>query len=637
MRSALLAVCLCLSPALSPSVAQAFCGFYVGSAGETLVNNATQVVLMRDGDTTVLSMQNDYEGPPKDFALVIPVPVVLKPADVKTLPRRVFATVDRLAAPRLVEYWEQDPCFKPSYGMGGMGTRGIGVGGGGSRYGRGIGSRRAVRIEAQFAVGEYDIVILSADDSGALETWLRQNRYAIPAGAEAALRPYVASGMKFFVAKVNPAKVAFKAGRAVLSPLRVAYTSKDFRLPVRLGLLNSKGTQDLIVHILARDTRYEVANYPNVTIPTNLDITPDMRGRFPEFYAALFDKTLAKTPGAVVTEYAWQATKCDPCPGPVLATKDLMTLGADVALSAPKTASASSVRLRALKAEVKGGLSGEVVRRVLRRHRNALRFCINSGLAQAPSALKGPLEAEIAVSPDGTVKAVRGVRGAGLATSTQTCIQKRLERIRFPAPKSAGVVQVKAKWMMRPAVEGRPGGSMTRFVLTRLHYRYDEKALGEDLVFAPAKAIVGGREVRVPAKTAPKVKKTTAAERKTNAKLAKRLNVGGFDLGLPPAGGPAFAQSSALSLALGLAPTGMLETGASASSHNNFQGRYAIRHPWGGEIECKAPRRGMWGANPKGASTPKSASGMAPVKRGALTLVKAVPAGIPELDILPTK
>src|SRR5437868_5572327 len=90
--------------------ASAFCGFYVSGADGPLVNNATQVVLMRDGMRTVLSMQNNYQGPPADFAMVVPVPVVLQKENVKTLSRDVFDRVDKLDAPRLVEYWEQDPC-----------------------------------------------------------------------------------------------------------------------------------------------------------------------------------------------------------------------------------------------------------------------------------------------------------------------------------------------------------------------------------------------------------------------------------------------------------------------------------------------------------------------------------------------
>jgi MYXO-CTERM domain-containing protein len=136
--------------------------------------------------------------------------------------------------------------------------------------------------------------------------------------------------MKWFVAKVDPKKVTFKNGMATLSPLRFHYDSADFALPIRLGLANSSGTQDLIVNILAPNTRYEVANYPNVTIPTNLNVTDAVRTRFGEFYAALFDHAVSQVPGSVVTEYAWDSGSCDPCPGPTLDGNDLATLGADV-------------------------------------------------------------------------------------------------------------------------------------------------------------------------------------------------------------------------------------------------------------------------------------------------------------------
>jgi hypothetical protein len=123
----------------------------------------------------------------------------------------------------------------------------------------------------------------------------------------------------------------------MLSPLRFHYDSDTFSLPVRLGLINSAGKQDLIVHVLARQARYEAANYPNVAIPTNLDVAEAARDAFGAFYAALFDRTLADTPGAVVTEYAWSAGSCDPCPQEPLNLAELTTLGADVL---PSTAAA---------------------------------------------------------------------------------------------------------------------------------------------------------------------------------------------------------------------------------------------------------------------------------------------------------
>ena len=88
-RMALVPLALTLTLTLTPRPARAFCGFYVGGAGAKLFNNATMVVLMRDGQRTVLSMQNNYQGPPTDFAMVVPVPIVLQEENVKTLPAAI--------------------------------------------------------------------------------------------------------------------------------------------------------------------------------------------------------------------------------------------------------------------------------------------------------------------------------------------------------------------------------------------------------------------------------------------------------------------------------------------------------------------------------------------------------------------
>jgi hypothetical protein len=301
--------------ATTAPAAQAFCGFYVNSGGSEMFNDATQVVLMRSGTRTVLSMQNNYKGPPEAFALVIPVPTVLQKEDVKTLSKAVFEHVDQMGAPRLVEYWEEDPCYQPKYERYDM-APGVATGAAMARPEPASAPKDlGVTIEAKFEVGEYQVLILSAKDSTGLDTWLRQEKYQIPPGAEPFLRPYVESGMKFFVAKVDPTKVTFKDGRAELSPLRFHYDSDEFNLPIRLGLANSSGTQDLIVSVLAPGQRYEVANYKNVTIPTNLDVKDAVRDKFGEFYAALFDRTIEKNPGAVVTEYSWHGEQLRPVPG----------------------------------------------------------------------------------------------------------------------------------------------------------------------------------------------------------------------------------------------------------------------------------------------------------------------------------
>ena len=320
-----------LTAALTPSSAEAFCGFYVGGADAKLFNDATQVVLMREDNLTVQSMQNSYQGPASDFAMVVPVPVVLREGDVKVISNEVFKKVDQLAAPRLVEYWERDPCYRPPprryYEKRSMAMPTSAP----DRMVEEVTKKDlGVKIEAQFEVGEYEVVILSAKESNGLETWLKLSKYNIPDGAAAALKPYIQQGMYFFVAKVNIKKVTLDAqGRANLSPLRFHYRSDEFSLPIRLGMLNAKGAQDLIIHILARGRRFEVANAKNVAIPTNLVVSDGMRSQFGPFYVSLFDYTLKENPGAVVTEYSWDASTCDPCPGPTLNNTDFMTLGMD--------------------------------------------------------------------------------------------------------------------------------------------------------------------------------------------------------------------------------------------------------------------------------------------------------------------
>jgi hypothetical protein len=330
-RGASLSVLTFVSLCGLPAPAQAFCGFFVAGGDAKLVNNASQVVLMRKGNRTVMTMSNNYQGPPSDFAMVVPVPVVLQKENVKTLPMDVFDRVDSLSAPRLVEYWEQDPC-RPRYAEESAAAGARPMAAPAPRSMAKKADDLGVTIEARFTAGEYEVLILSAKESSGLETWLHLNNYRIPQGAAAALAPYVRDKSKFFVAKVDIKKVKRDAAGVVqLSPLRFAFDANELRLPVRLGLLNAGGKQDLIVYVIHPEKRFEMANYPNVFIPTNLEVADEVRQSFGSFYAELFDATIERQGGkAVVTEYSWQTTGCDPCPVPPLTPNDLATLGMDV-------------------------------------------------------------------------------------------------------------------------------------------------------------------------------------------------------------------------------------------------------------------------------------------------------------------
>src|SRR3954468_4193296 len=110
MKRILFAIALTAMLAWSTPSIVAFCGFYVAKADTKLFNKASQVVLVRDGDRTVMTMANDFEGEPKEFAVVIPVPTFLKREQIHIGDKALVDHLDAYSAPRLVEYFDRNPC-----------------------------------------------------------------------------------------------------------------------------------------------------------------------------------------------------------------------------------------------------------------------------------------------------------------------------------------------------------------------------------------------------------------------------------------------------------------------------------------------------------------------------------------------
>jgi hypothetical protein len=312
---------LCFAPA-----AWAFCGFYVAKADTKLYNKASQVVIARDGDRTVMTMANDFQGEVKDFAMVVPVPTVLQKEQVRVTETKIIERLDAFSAPRLVEYFDSDPCLaiNNSAEMDAAPAPAAAISE--SRRARGDASL-GVTVEARFNVGEYDILILSAKESGGLETWLKRNGYKIPRGAKQLLQPYIRSSMKFFVAKVNLDKFE-QSGYQFLRPLQISYKSPKFMLPIRLGMINATTEQDLIVYILSPQGQAEITNYRTVKIPSDANIPVFVKDEFGEFYKSMFQTIYTKENRKVgFLEYAWDMGSCDPCSSEPLTPEELKQAG----------------------------------------------------------------------------------------------------------------------------------------------------------------------------------------------------------------------------------------------------------------------------------------------------------------------
>ena len=205
------------------TTAQAFCGFYVAKADTSLFNRASQVVLVRDDDRTVITMANDFEGEARDFAVVIPVPTMIEREQINVGDRAIIQHLDAYTSPRLVEYHDGDPCAR--YDREELRSMDAALPAAAKELKRSARSQ-GVTIEASYTVGEYDILILSAQQSNGLIRWLNDNDYKVPSGAERVVDSYLGQNMRFFVAKVNVEEQS-RLGYQYLRPLQVAYESKS--------------------------------------------------------------------------------------------------------------------------------------------------------------------------------------------------------------------------------------------------------------------------------------------------------------------------------------------------------------------------------------------------------------------------
>src|SRR6202040_2468555 len=114
------------------------------------------------GARTVSTLASESKGAGDEFAVVIPVPTFLKREQIHVADRSLVEHLDAYSAPRLVESFDANPCRAialeslartapaPASAMRQDGARAKNLG---------------VTIEAQYTVGEYDILILSAQQS----------------------------------------------------------------------------------------------------------------------------------------------------------------------------------------------------------------------------------------------------------------------------------------------------------------------------------------------------------------------------------------------------------------------------------------------------------------------------------------
>lgn len=103
--------------------------------------------------------------------------------------------------------------------------------------------------------------------------------------------------------------------------------------------------------------------------------------------------------------------------------------------------SAKVPRIRSGQADVHGSLSKEVIRRVIGRHINEVRFCYEQELNSRPD-LQGRVAVKFIISPTGAVQTAAVDKSDMGNAKVEQCIAQSVRRWTFPAPEGGGIVVV---------------------------------------------------------------------------------------------------------------------------------------------------------------------------------------------------
>ncbi|HLK88963.1 MAG TPA: AgmX/PglI C-terminal domain-containing protein [Polyangia bacterium] len=101
-------------------------------------------------------------------------------------------------------------------------------------------------------------------------------------------------------------------------------------------------------------------------------------------------------------------------------------------------------------ASVRGTLDKEIIRRVVRRHLNEVKYCYQQSLARRPS-LEGRLVTQFTIAPTGQVLAAVVQSSTLHEISVEACVVGAIKRWAFPAPERGGLAMVSYPFTFSPA------------------------------------------------------------------------------------------------------------------------------------------------------------------------------------------
>lgn len=225
-----------------PREAKACGGCFHGET--TTVVTDHRMILSVAKDRSTLYDQIAYSGSPQSFAWVLPISGTV---EVGLSSDAVFQTLDGLTATRVLPPPLDCPAPDPSC------LRSVEAG---TTKTAGPVSEEDVTVTKREVVGPYETVQLKSTDATALETWLAQNGFVLPADVKPLIAQYVAEKFDFLALKLLPSE-----GVKDMRPVRVTTQGANTVLPLRMVSAGTGAVVGITLWIVG-EGRYEPQNFP---------------------------------------------------------------------------------------------------------------------------------------------------------------------------------------------------------------------------------------------------------------------------------------------------------------------------------------------------------------------------------------
>jgi len=337
----LLALVAFAALAFSATPGSAFPGVAVSVSGTRPTITTTELVVMEHAGVSILTLAVDYQGPVERFALLLPVPRDVERRRLRTVKHEFIARLEQLTAPRVFEFWEQDPCVPgaPEQAW----QEKVPVKNRGFLTPEVMPPRDAhYQVPNELSIPEQPVFkeaedefkyqLLRPKSSAELRVWLEKRGYRVDPTALEPLIGVLGAEAQLLVAEVLVERAELiDSERLQLGGIR--YWSRRPLLPIfrSLGQAYDAPRSDLFVYGLNRQKRYQAANLGNVFAPTNLLVTAGLGAKVGPLYNTLFERLQRARPATAISEFVGPSDECgEPCSNAPLELRELLTFGGDV-------------------------------------------------------------------------------------------------------------------------------------------------------------------------------------------------------------------------------------------------------------------------------------------------------------------